>query len=158
MRGVAGSQPMRTAVQITWHGAQINFRDLTPYLTYGGSESSDIPPAPTLLYSIYTNAVFWTDIKRRRERFFLHLGYFLHCPWFTWQDSCCVPSPLNPDNILTHWSCSQDVLSHMLLGTYSLVTIPFANCILLVRAKVFGDRSTSRKLVDEMSSSYIQNQ
>jgi hypothetical protein len=31
---VAGSQPMRTAVRITWHGAQINFEDLTPYLTY----------------------------------------------------------------------------------------------------------------------------
>ncbi len=30
---VAGSQPMRTTVQITWHGAQINFGDLTPYLT-----------------------------------------------------------------------------------------------------------------------------
>jgi hypothetical protein len=28
--GVAGSQPMSTAV-----GAQINFGDLTPYLTYG---------------------------------------------------------------------------------------------------------------------------
>ncbi len=32
--GVAGSQPMSTAVHITWHGAQINFGDLTPYLTY----------------------------------------------------------------------------------------------------------------------------
>ncbi len=31
---VAGSQPMSTAVHITWHGAQINFGDLTPYLTY----------------------------------------------------------------------------------------------------------------------------
>ncbi len=31
---VAGSQPMRTAVHITWHGAQRNFGDLTPYLTY----------------------------------------------------------------------------------------------------------------------------
>ncbi len=30
-----GSQPMRTAVHITWHGAQMNFGDLTPYLTYG---------------------------------------------------------------------------------------------------------------------------
>ena len=29
--GVAGSQPMSTAV----HGAQINFRDLSPCLTYG---------------------------------------------------------------------------------------------------------------------------
>ncbi len=33
--GVAGSQPMSTAVHIMWHGAQINFGDLTPYLTYG---------------------------------------------------------------------------------------------------------------------------
>ncbi len=32
--GVAGSQPMSTAVHITWHGAQINFGDLSPYLTY----------------------------------------------------------------------------------------------------------------------------
>ncbi len=32
---VAGSQPMRTAVHITWHGAQTNFGDLTPHLTYG---------------------------------------------------------------------------------------------------------------------------
>jgi hypothetical protein len=32
--GVAGSQSMRTTVQITWHGAQTNFGDLTPYLTY----------------------------------------------------------------------------------------------------------------------------
>ncbi len=30
--GVVGSQPMRTAVYITWHGA--NFGDLTPYFTY----------------------------------------------------------------------------------------------------------------------------
>jgi hypothetical protein len=26
--GVAGSQPMTTAVHITWHGARINFGDL----------------------------------------------------------------------------------------------------------------------------------
>jgi len=32
--GVARSQPMSTAVHITWHGAQINFGDLPPYLTY----------------------------------------------------------------------------------------------------------------------------
>jgi hypothetical protein len=31
---VEGSQPMSTAVHITWHGAQINFGDLPPYLTY----------------------------------------------------------------------------------------------------------------------------
>ncbi len=31
----AGPQPMRTAVHITWYGAQINFGDLTPYLTHG---------------------------------------------------------------------------------------------------------------------------
>ncbi len=29
-----------TAVYITWHGAQINFGDLTPYLTYGCSSPS----------------------------------------------------------------------------------------------------------------------
>ncbi len=32
--GVAGSQPMSSAGHITWHGAQINFEDLPPYLTY----------------------------------------------------------------------------------------------------------------------------
>ncbi len=32
--GVEESQPMSTAVQITWHVAQINFKDLPPYLTY----------------------------------------------------------------------------------------------------------------------------
>jgi hypothetical protein len=32
--GVAGPQPMRTAVLITGHGAQINFGYLNPYLTY----------------------------------------------------------------------------------------------------------------------------
>jgi hypothetical protein len=32
--GVAGSQPMSTAVHRTVTGAQINFGDLTPYLTY----------------------------------------------------------------------------------------------------------------------------
>ncbi len=35
--GVAGSQPMSTAVHITWHGAQINFGDLPSYLTYAYS-------------------------------------------------------------------------------------------------------------------------
>ncbi len=38
--GGCGSQPMRTAVHITWHGAQINFGDLAPYLTYGGARST----------------------------------------------------------------------------------------------------------------------
>ncbi len=34
-RGVlAGSTAMSTVEHITWHGAQINFGDLTPYLTY----------------------------------------------------------------------------------------------------------------------------
>jgi hypothetical protein len=32
--GVAGSQPMGTAVHITWYGAQINFGYLPPYLAY----------------------------------------------------------------------------------------------------------------------------
>jgi hypothetical protein len=36
--GVAGSQPMSTAVHITRRGAQINFGDLPPYLTYGMKE------------------------------------------------------------------------------------------------------------------------
>jgi hypothetical protein len=35
--GIAGSQPVGAAVHITWHGAQINFGDLPPYLTYASS-------------------------------------------------------------------------------------------------------------------------
>jgi len=37
--GDAGSQPMRTAMHITWHGAQINFGELPPYLTYGSARN-----------------------------------------------------------------------------------------------------------------------
>ncbi len=36
MRG--GGLPMRTAVHITWHGAQINFGDPASYLTYAPQE------------------------------------------------------------------------------------------------------------------------
>jgi hypothetical protein len=36
--GVAGSQPMSTAVHIKSHGAQINFGDLPPYLTHAGKQ------------------------------------------------------------------------------------------------------------------------
>jgi hypothetical protein len=32
--GVVGPQPMSTVLPITWHGAQINFGDLPPCLTY----------------------------------------------------------------------------------------------------------------------------
>ncbi len=32
--GAAETKPVSKAVHITWHGAQINFGDLTPYLTY----------------------------------------------------------------------------------------------------------------------------
>jgi hypothetical protein len=32
--GIAGSKPMSADVYITWHWTQLNFRDLTPYLTY----------------------------------------------------------------------------------------------------------------------------
>ncbi len=50
--GVVGSQPMRTAVHITWHGAQINFGDLTPYLgTYG------ILPRYNLVYEPLLNFI-----------------------------------------------------------------------------------------------------
>jgi hypothetical protein len=37
--GVAGSQPISTAVHITWHGAQVNFGDLPTYLTYSPNQS-----------------------------------------------------------------------------------------------------------------------
>jgi hypothetical protein len=38
--GVAGFQPTSTAVHNTTHGAQINFGDLTPYLTYGRKQGA----------------------------------------------------------------------------------------------------------------------
>ncbi len=53
--GIAGSRPMSTAVHIKWHGAQINFGYLTPYLTYaicsiglfsGPRRARAPPPAP----------------------------------------------------------------------------------------------------------------
>ncbi len=43
---IAGSQPMSTALHITWHGAQINFGDLPPYLTYGPYAPHPPPPHP----------------------------------------------------------------------------------------------------------------
>ncbi len=46
--GGAGSQPMSTAVHITWPGAQMNFGDLPPYLTYHR------PPAPSLSPSLFS--------------------------------------------------------------------------------------------------------
>ncbi len=48
--GVAGSQPMSTAVHITGHGAQINFGDLPPYLTYARTCSEEICHAGALLF------------------------------------------------------------------------------------------------------------
>ncbi len=50
--GVAGSQPMRTAVHITWHGAQINFGDLTPYLTNGISQICHLFTSQPILYTV----------------------------------------------------------------------------------------------------------
>jgi hypothetical protein len=47
---VSGSQPMRTAVHITWHGAQINFGELTPYLTCDWNPAT--PPLPSHLGAI----------------------------------------------------------------------------------------------------------
>jgi hypothetical protein len=72
-RGVAGSQPMRTAVNITWHGAQINFGDLTPYLTYGwgdhmgreGWDGRDPNPMCTLdPYHLPMWVCWWVAWKR----------------------------------------------------------------------------------------------
>jgi hypothetical protein len=45
---VAGSQPMH----ITWHGAQINFGDLPPYLTY---DLSVLLPCPGYLDTMVNN-------------------------------------------------------------------------------------------------------
>ncbi len=52
--GIAGSQPKSKAVHITWHGAQINFGYLTPYLTYG------LTVSPSLL--------LYREKKKQRER------------------------------------------------------------------------------------------
>ncbi len=53
--GVAGSQPMNTAVHITWHGAQVNFGDLPPYLTYAYKYRSwNLCKMPCCCYSLST--------------------------------------------------------------------------------------------------------
>jgi hypothetical protein len=56
---------MSTAVHITWHGAQINFEDLPPYLTYGLLllGIGEISSFYTLLDSTYDTgwpATIWT--------------------------------------------------------------------------------------------------
>ncbi len=64
--GVAGSQPMNTAVH--WSPKEINFRNLTPYLTYGFglSESGSrllLNPDP-ILPQIQTKAlIFFLQFK-----------------------------------------------------------------------------------------------
>ncbi len=68
-RGFAWSQPMRTAVHITWHGAQINFGDLTPYLTYGFNEQSNCYVEKTRT---------WYSHEKLLD---LWLGLWLHCPF-----------------------------------------------------------------------------
>ncbi len=50
-RGIAGFQLMRIAVHTTWHGAQINFGDLNPYLTYGWSKL--LCPLKNTLFSFH---------------------------------------------------------------------------------------------------------
>ncbi len=55
--GVAGSQPMSTAVHITWHGAQINSGDLPPYLTYG----SNLTGSPTCAYIVHITTGYLCD-------------------------------------------------------------------------------------------------
>ncbi len=62
--GVAGSQPMSTAVHITWHGAQINFGDLPPYLTYDSEGAfykplKSIKPTKTNRRSRFTNLLYF---------------------------------------------------------------------------------------------------
>ncbi len=82
MRGewaVAGSQPMGTAVHITWHGAQENFGDLPPYLTYGCRTSQlqdhrlkeyklPSPPLLNVMYcvrvSLWTVKIFLAQVGR----------------------------------------------------------------------------------------------
>jgi hypothetical protein len=58
--GMAGSQPVSTAEQITWHGAQINLEDLPPYLTYGRWDlPPPHPPPPTSTYHTHTEKIFF---------------------------------------------------------------------------------------------------
>ncbi len=42
--GVAGSEPMSTAVYITWRRVRINFGDLPPYLAYGSKNRTCAVP------------------------------------------------------------------------------------------------------------------
>jgi hypothetical protein len=50
--GVVGSQPMSTT-----HGVQINFGDLTPYVTYGTNRHLFVPDTPVCIVTVYPVAV-----------------------------------------------------------------------------------------------------
>jgi hypothetical protein len=74
--GVAGSQPMSTAVHITWHGAQINLGDLPQYLTYGF-----IPRRPGLLVSCMQVQEIFAPlpiISRRTLSLYIYLSQWLY--------------------------------------------------------------------------------
>jgi hypothetical protein len=61
--GVAGSQPMSTAVHITGHRAQINFGDLPPYWTYVQMDPNTTK-GPSALLSFWGRA----DPKENRDK------------------------------------------------------------------------------------------
>ncbi len=80
--GVAGSQPISTAVHIMWHWAQINFGDLPPYLIYSMTrmennplplpwhcanpicvaDSSSCTRYPLVKYGVRSRKVYWAPV------------------------------------------------------------------------------------------------
>ncbi len=84
--GVAWSQPMSTTAQYT--GAQINFGDLTPYLTYAGS-------ALQYCYRTYNNnpwALCLLDVLSPWARWISCSGWEIYTSW----DGCGGPAGNEP--------------------------------------------------------------
>ncbi len=119
--GVAGSQPMNTAVHITWHGAQINFGDLTPYLTYAGTRS--LFPSFHLWGRHRVHGLYRTQRPKDYSTEYIHiltrdetgsvysicpLSWSVHCN-FTGDGKCnergwaCTPHPHQARLILPSW-------------------------------------------------------
>ncbi len=76
--GIAVSQPMSTAVHITWHGAPINFGDLTPYLTYG---CQCFPPSINVPYGCVELYIWITGPKASLDPGTYYINFFRGGHW-----------------------------------------------------------------------------
>ncbi len=82
--GVAGSQPINTAVHITWHGARLNFGDLPPYLTYGiYLYSSVFGVYPWIQSLLAMHRIFSQIACTLSPSIYLGLYFMKHISWTT---------------------------------------------------------------------------